>query len=103
MSGTSVSGGRVSIGQMYPGAETRKSQTRPPTDPSMETISGAEALRRLGITWNAFSRLLPDIPHRRVGRRILIHVADLEQWIERQRVQPGTLGHLYAYGNGREA
>lgn len=53
-------------------------------------ISSAETCKILGIGRTTFYALIKSggIPHIRVGRRILIPVKELEEWIHQSTIQP---------------
>ena len=42
----------------------------------------SEAAQIIGVSKPTMHRLLPEIHHRRVGRRVLIPLTSLEQWLE---------------------
>ena len=60
-------------------------------------LSTAEAARRLGITARTLYRFIDEgqVPAYKFGRVIRLRRHEVEAFIERQRIQPGTLGHLY--------
>lgn len=55
------------------------------------------AARRLGIYLTTLYRLIDegDLPAYKFGRAIRIRRADLDDFLDRSRVQPGDLVHLY--------
>ncbi|MBK9181095.1 MAG: helix-turn-helix domain-containing protein [Acidimicrobiales bacterium] len=60
-------------------------------------LSTADAARRLGITSRTLYRFIDDggLPAYRFGRVIRLQQADVDEFIERCRIEPGTLEHLY--------
>ena len=60
-------------------------------------MSTAEAARRLGITPRTLYRFLDEgqLPGYRFGRVIRLKGEDVDAFIERSRIEPGTLEHLY--------
>ena len=63
----------------------------------IEWLSTQEAARRLGITTRTLYRFVDqgEIPAYRMGRVIRVQASDVDAYIERSRIQPGTLEHLY--------
>ncbi len=66
-------------------------------DDDIEWLSTAEAARRLGITPRTLYRLIDEgqLPAYRMTRLITLKGSDLDEFIERSRIEPGTLDHLY--------
>jgi excisionase family DNA binding protein len=64
---------------------------------NIEWLSTQEASRRLGITTRTLYRFVDqgEIPAYRMGRVIRLQARDIDAYIERSRIQPGTLEHLY--------
>jgi len=60
-------------------------------------LSTAEASTRLGITPRTLYRFIDEgqLPAYRFGRVIRLQQSDVDAFIERSRIQPGTLEHLY--------
>lgn len=60
-------------------------------------LGTAEAAGWLGITTRTLYRLIDagDLEAYKFGRVIRLKRADVEAFIERSRIQPGTLEHLY--------
>lgn len=60
-------------------------------------LSTAEAAHRLGITSRTLYRFIDEgqVPAYRFGRVIRLQRAEVDAFIERSRIQPGTLEHLY--------
>jgi excisionase family DNA binding protein len=56
-----------------------------------------EAAQRLGITQRTLYRLIDEgqIPAYRMGRVFRVKESDIEGFVERSRVAPGSLRHLY--------
>lgn len=63
----------------------------------IEWLSTAEAAGRLGITPRTLYRFLDEgqLPGYRFGRVIRLQAKDVDEFIERSRIEPGTLEHLY--------
>jgi excisionase family DNA binding protein len=60
-------------------------------------LSTAEAARRLGITSRTLYRFIDEgqVPAYRFGRVIRLKDNEVDDFIERCRIEPGTLEHLY--------
>lgn len=60
-------------------------------------MSTQEAARRLGITTRTLYRFVDEgqLPAYKMGRVFRLQQADVDAFIERSRVEPGTLEHLY--------
>jgi len=54
-------------------------------DPHMTKAEGAA---ELGVSPRTFDKLLPTIPHFRIGRKILIRRSELRRWLAQYRVSP---------------
>lgn len=56
-------------------------------------LSTAETARRLGVTPRTLYRLINagDVPAYRIGRVIRLKTVDVEEFIEKARITPGTL------------
>lgn len=67
------------------------------TTSPIQWLSTAEAARHLGITSRTLYRFIDkgQIPGYRFGRVIRLKQTDVDEFIERSRVEPGTLEHLY--------
>jgi putative molybdopterin biosynthesis protein len=65
-------------------------------------LSTAEAARYLGITPRTLYRFIDQgqLPAYRFGRVIRLKQADVDQFIEVRRIEPGTLDHLYPEPSG---
>ena len=61
-------------------------------------LSTREASRRLGITTRTLYRLIDSgqLPAYKFGRVIRLQEGEVEAFVERARIQPGALEHLYA-------
>ena len=78
-----------------------------PGDAGIVWLSTAEAALRLGITPRTLYRFIDEgqLPAYRFGRVIRLQQREVDEFIERSRIQPGTLEHLYpepATGAARE-
>jgi len=76
-------------------------------DAAIVWLSTADAAARLGITPRTLYRFIDEgqLPAYRFGRVIRLQQREVDEFIERSRIQPGTLEHLYpepAAGSGRE-
>jgi excisionase family DNA binding protein len=60
-------------------------------------MSTQEAARRLGVTTRTLYRFVDEglLPAYKMGRVFRLQAKDVDDFIERSRVQPGTLEHLY--------
>ena len=60
-------------------------------------LSTGEAARRLGITTRTLYRFVDEgqVPAYRFGRVIRLKESEVDDFIEKCRIQPGTLEHLY--------
>lgn len=60
-------------------------------------LSTQEAARRLGITTRTLYRFVDegDLPAYKMGRVFRLQQSDVDAFIERSRIEPGTLEHLY--------
>ena len=60
-------------------------------------LSTGEAASRLGITARTLYRFIDEglVPAYRFGRVIRLQRSEVDAFIERSRIQPGTLEHLY--------
>jgi len=63
----------------------------------IEWLSTQEAARRLGITTRTLYRFVDqgDLPAYRMGRVIRVQASDIDDFIAKSRIEPGTLEHLY--------
>jgi excisionase family DNA binding protein len=60
-------------------------------------LSTQDAARRLGVTPRTLYRFIDEgqLPAYRFGRVIRLQLAEVDEFIERCRIQPGSLEHLY--------
>ncbi len=67
-------------------------------------LSTREAAGELGITTRTLYRLIDSdqIPAYKFGRVIRLKAEEVDAFIERSRIEPGDLEHLYADGGGGE-
>jgi excisionase family DNA binding protein len=65
-------------------------------------LSTAEASKRLGIGLRTLYRLIDEgqLPAYKFGRVIRLQEAEVEEFIDRARIKPGELEHLYPDGKG---
>jgi excisionase family DNA binding protein len=63
----------------------------------IQWMSTQEAARRLGITTRTLYRFVDEgeLPAYKMGRVFRLKRSDVDEFIERSRIQPGTLEHLY--------
>ena len=68
-----------------------------PVAEQIEWLSTGDAAERLGINTRTLYRFIDngEIPAYKFGRVLRVKAADVDAFIERSRVQPGTLEHLY--------
>lgn len=67
-------------------------------------LSTGQAAGQLGITTRTLYRLIDggQLPAYRFGRVIRLKEQEVEAFIERSRIAPGELEHLYADGSATE-
>jgi excisionase family DNA binding protein len=67
------------------------------SNPEIRWMSTAEAARYLGITPRTLYRFIDqgDIGAYRFGRVIRLKAEEVEGFVEKCRIEPGTLEHLY--------
>lgn len=60
-------------------------------------LSTGEAARRLGVTARTLYRFIDEgqVPAYRFGRVIRLQATEVDEFIDRCKIQPGTLEHLY--------
>ena len=60
-------------------------------------LGTAQAARRLGITPRTLYRLIDEgeLPAYKFGRVIRLRVSDVDDFVARSRIPPGSLEHLY--------
>lgn len=63
----------------------------------IEWLSTAAAAKRLGITTRTLYRFIDEgeLPGYRFGRVIRLKQPDVDAFIERCKIEPGTMAHLY--------
>jgi len=79
-------------------------QYREPVGSEITWLSTAAAAKRLGITPRTLYRFIDqgEIPAYRFGRVIRLKQDEVDAFIDRARIEPGTLEHLYPEPVGRE-
>ena len=67
------------------------------SDAQIVWLNTETAAKRLGITTRTLYRFINEggLPAYRMGRVIRVKQTDVDAFIERSRIEPGTLGHLY--------
>ena len=67
------------------------------SDTQIVWLNTETAAKRLGITTRTLYRFINEggLPAYRMGRVIRVKQADVDDFIERSKIEPGTLGHLY--------
>ena len=67
------------------------------TGTEIQWLSTNEAARRLGITPRTLYRFIDEgqLPAYRFGRVIRLQQAEVDAFIQRSRIAPGSLEHLY--------
>ena len=70
---------------------------RPAVDQDIVWLSTQDAARRLGVTPRTLYRFIDEgqLPAYRFGRVIRLQRDEVDDFIERCRIQPGSLEHLY--------
>lgn len=63
-----------------------------------EWLGTREAAERIGVTQRTLYRFIDkgQLPAYKFGRVIRVKVADIDAFIEQNRIQPGELSHLVA-------
>lgn len=71
----------------------------------VEWLSTREASRQLGITVRTLYRLIDSgqVAAYKFGRVIRLSQADIDAYLERARIEPGDLEHLYAMSGDDDA
>lgn len=66
-------------------------------DDDIRWLSTAQAARHLGVTPRTLYRFIDEdgLPAYRFGRVIRLKASDVDAYIERCRIEPGSLDHLY--------
>lgn len=64
-----------------------------------------EACERLGVTLRTLYRFIDEgqLPAYKMGRVIRVQASDVDDFITKMRIEPGTLEHLYPEPKPREA
>lgn len=64
---------------------------------SIRWLSTREACERLGVTLRTLYRFIDEgqLPAYKMGRVIRLQATEVDEFIERMRISPGTLEHLY--------
>jgi excisionase family DNA binding protein len=71
---------------------------------SIQWMGTREACERLGVTLRTLYRFIDEgqLPAYKMGRVIRVQASDVEDFITRMRIEPGTLEHLYPEPKPRE-
>ncbi len=74
------------------------------SDP-IQWMGTREACERLGVTLRTLYRFIDEgqLPAYKMGRVIRVQASDVDDFISRMRIEPGTLEHLYPEPKPREA
>ena len=93
---TSVSG-PSGIGRRDGADDVVAAQTPPRDSGEIIWLSTQDAARRLGVTPRTLYRFIDEgqLPAYRFGRVIRLQLSEVHEFIERCRIQPGSLEHLY--------
>jgi excisionase family DNA binding protein len=64
---------------------------------TIQWMGTREACERLGVTLRTLYRFIDEgqLPAYKMGRVIRVQATDIEDFIRRMRIEPGTLEHLY--------
>lgn len=64
---------------------------------AIQWMGTREACERLGVTLRTLYRFIDEgqLPAYKMGRVIRVQATDIEDFIRRMRIEPGTLEHLY--------
>jgi excisionase family DNA binding protein len=70
---------------------------------TIEWIGTPEACARLGVTLRTLYRFIDEgqLPAYKMGRVIRLQAHEVDEFISRARIVPGTLEHLYPESRGR--
>jgi excisionase family DNA binding protein len=71
--------------------------TLPGVSEPIQWMGTREACERLGVTLRTLYRFIDEgqLPAYKMGRVIRLQAAELDAFIERMRIPPGSLEHLY--------
>jgi excisionase family DNA binding protein len=71
--------------------------TLPDVSEPIQWMGTREACERLGVTLRTLYRFIDEgqLPAYKMGRVIRLQASELDAFIERMRIQPGSLEHLY--------
>jgi excisionase family DNA binding protein len=72
---------------------------------SIRWMGTPEACARLGVTLRTLYRFIDEgqLPAYKMGRVIRLQASEVDEFIARMRIQPGTLEHLYPEPKGPQA
>jgi excisionase family DNA binding protein len=75
-----------------------------PGEQPIRWLSTRDACERLGVTLRTLYRFIDEgqLPAYKMGRVIRLQATDVTDFIERMRIAPGTLEHLYPEPKGHE-
>jgi excisionase family DNA binding protein len=67
-------------------------------------MSTRDACQRLGVTLRTLYRFIDEghLPAYKMGRVIRLQGKDIDSFIERMRIEPGSLEHLYPEPKGHD-
>ena len=76
-----------------------------PMSEPIQWMGTREACERLGVTLRTLYRFIDEgqLPAYKMGRVIRVQASDVDDFISRMRIEPGTLEHLYPEPKPREA
>jgi excisionase family DNA binding protein len=71
---------------------------------AIQWMGTREACERLGVTLRTLYRFIDEgqLPAYKMGRVIRVQASDIEDFISRMRIEPGSLEHLYPEPKPRE-
>ena len=75
------------------------------SDTEIQWLSTADAAKRLGVTTRTLYRFIDggELAAYRFGRVIRLKANEVDEFIERCRIEPGSLEHLYPEPNSPTA
>ncbi len=75
-----------------------------PMSQPIQWMGTREACERLGVTLRTLYRFIDEgqLPAYKMGRVIRVQASDVDDFIARMRIEPGTLEHLYPEPKPRE-
>lgn len=72
--------------------------------PEIQWMSTQEAAKHLGVSLRTLYKFIDEglVPAYKFGRVIRLRAPEVDSFIERARIEPGTLEHLYPEAKGAD-